>query len=106
MSPLALRRLLRTSQRRLGLAFAIAALAGAVLAHHGMPMDMHMAPATTCVAVLVLGFAVLRAVAVRVARPLPRVSFGRWGRAVGFPAPKTVPARAGPLYLRLGVIRR
>jgi hypothetical protein len=87
---------------------AFAALAGALTVHHGMPGDMHgMAAGAMCLAV-VAGTTAL-AVAVHRGRPAGAVrSFvsvavrdGIWvpparGRAV----------RAGPVFLRVQVLRR
>lgn len=102
-----MRRMLARSRRRLAVVVALVVLAGAVEAHHAMPMDMHaMSAAAVCLAVLAV--AVIATVAVGTVR-LPA-----WRRAVGWPMPVAFPievrgvaARAGPArFLRLRVLRR
>lgn len=108
MSPLRLRMSLRRSRRRLVVVLALLALGGAVAVHHAMP-DMHSMPGhTICLAVL--AGAALLAVGISAARDgrpvLPRPLLRLALRSLVIPAPRTVPARAGPIYLRLGVLRR
>lgn len=111
MSPLALRRLLRSSRGRLALLITFLALCGAIAAHHGMPMDMHGMPGgAVCLAVLGLGAIVAVAATIirRARRPwrAPWLLRGWRLAALRIPAPRTIPARAGPLYLRFSVLRR
>jgi hypothetical protein len=82
------------------------ATAGLVALHHAAPIAMHDMPAAAmCLAVVASGVAVARGIAglflQRFALPahwlLPLLWFTR---------PCSVPARAGPLYLRLAVLRR
>lgn len=106
MSLIRARRLLRRSRRHLTAAIVVVAAISLVALHHGVPMVMHEMPAAAvCLAVLGAGVAVASAAgAVFVARwalpadwLLPLLWFTR---------PRSVPARAGPLYLRLAVLRR
>ncbi len=107
MSPIALRGALRSSRRRLAVMLVLLGLGGAVAVHHGMPMDMHaMSGHTVCLALLAGGVLLVAAAAVAAAggaRPwaadlrMPVTSSGSWCRSV--------PARAGPVYLRLAVLR-
>jgi peptidoglycan/LPS O-acetylase OafA/YrhL len=107
MSPIALRGSLRSSRRRLAVVLVLLGLAGAVAVHHGMPMDMHAMPGHTVCLALLAGAALIVAGAARAAArvPRPRVAelqtpvrpLGAWCRSV--------PARAGPLYIRLVVLR-
>lgn len=95
------------SRRHLALLFAFFALAGAVEAHHGIPMDMHGMPAAA------MCLAVLGAVAIAVAA-VGGVIAVRWPRSAELAIPawrpspaRGVPARAGPpVFLRLSVLRR
>lgn len=106
MSAIHLRRLLRSTRRRLGLVMALLAIATLVALHHSAPMDTHAMPAAAvCLAVLGVGVAVAAAAALgfraRLALPV------NWLTPASCPAgPRSVPARAGPLYLRLTVLRR
>jgi hypothetical protein len=95
------------SRRRIAVVAALVVLAGAVEAHHAMPMDMHaMAAAAVCLGVL--GVAVIATVAIGAAL-MPA-----WGRAGDWSLPVTQPlevrgvaARAGPArFLRLRMLRR
>jgi hypothetical protein len=106
VSAVFIRRLLRRARWRLAAVVAVLAITGLVAAHHGMPMDMHAMPtAAVCLAVVGAGVAVAAAIGgvfpARLALP------GDW---VIPAAPRSwtrsVPARAGPLYLRLAVLRR
>jgi hypothetical protein len=107
VSPIAVRRFLTASRRRLALLLALLALCGVVEAHHGVPMDMHaMSAGVVCLAVAAAAIAVVAAVVgLLVAAWLRPVS---WALTRVRPlAPRSVPARAGPaLFLRLGVLRR
>lgn len=107
MTPLQLRRALRHSRRRLAILVVLLGLGGAVAVHHGMPMDMHAMPGQV-ICLAVLGAAALIAggsALLAGLRRLPRA------RDVGLPRtlvviqPRSVPARAGPLYLALSVFR-
>jgi hypothetical protein len=99
------RRLLHRSRRHLTAAIVVVAISLVAL-HHGVPMVMHEMPAAAvCLAVLGAGVAVASAAgAVFVARwALP----ANWLLPLlWFTRPRSVPARAGPLYLRLAVLRR
>lgn len=107
MSSLRLRRLLQRSRHHVALLFALLALAGAVEAHHGVPMDMHGMPAAA------LCLAVLGVVAIAVAA-VGGVLAMRWPRRLDIALPRSQPvavrgisARAGPpVFLRLRVLRR
>jgi hypothetical protein len=85
---------------------ALLAITGLVAMHHGAPMDMHAMPAAAvCLAVLGVGVAVAAVAAfgfrARLVLPVD------WLIPASWPAgPRSVPARAGPLYLRLAVLRR
>jgi hypothetical protein len=100
------RRLLCRSRRRLTLAAVLVATASLVALHHGVPMDMHEMPAAAvCLAVLGAGVAVATAAGalfvLRHALPVDWLLPVAW-----LTEPRSVPARAGPLYLRLAVLRR
>jgi hypothetical protein len=86
---------------------AMIAVAGAVAAHHSMPTDMHdMRAGIACVAVLGAGLAVAAAIRLLV---LPRTSAtpDAWRPTwTWIGAPQSAPVRAGPLFLRLQVLRR
>jgi hypothetical protein len=106
VSAIHLRQLLRRKRRRLGLVLALVAVTGLVALHHGAPMDMHAMPAAAvCLAVLGIGVAVAAASALgfrtRLALPADWLIPASWPTR-----PRSVPARAGPLYLRLAVLRR
>jgi len=104
VSPIRLRWLLRRSRRRVALVAIVVATAGLVALHHGMPMDTHEMPAAAmCLAVLGAGVAV--AMGVRAAFA-PRLALDWLAPVVWLSEPRSVPARAGPLYLRLSVLRR
>jgi hypothetical protein len=107
MSPLHLRRILRRSHRRVLVLLALLSVTGAFVVHHDMPMDMHgMSAGVACVAILAVGAVVAIGAAVTLLpRPwsLPTDLMSRHDRTV---APRSVPTRAGPLHLRLLVIRR
>ncbi len=107
MSPIALRGFLRSSRRRLAVVLVLFGLVGAVSVHHGMPMDMHAMPGhAVCLALLAGAALLVVGAAVSTVR-------GSRSRNVHLRAPVTpsgtwcrsVPARAGPLYLRLAVLR-
>ncbi len=107
MSPMSLRAALLSTRRRLAVVLVLICLAGAVAVHHGMPMDMHaMSGQTVCLALLAGGVLLAAGVAVATGRAprlhvaelsTPVTPSGTWCRSV--------PARAGPLYLRLAVLR-
>jgi hypothetical protein len=106
VSAIHLGRLLRRTRRRLGLAMALLAITSLVAMHHGAPMDMHAMPAAAvCLAVLGVGVAVAAAGAFGFRAPLALPA--DWLIPASWPiGPRSVPARAGPLYLRLAVLRR
>jgi hypothetical protein len=98
--------LLRRSRRRVTLAVVLIATTGLVALHHAMPMTMHQMPAAAvCLAVLGTGAAVATAAGASFA---PRLALPMdWLVPVFWPAePRSVPARAGPIYVRLTVLRR
>jgi hypothetical protein len=106
VSAIDLRRLLRRTRHRVGLVMALLAITGLVALHHGAPMDMHAMPAAAvCLAVLGVGLAAASAAAfgfqARLALPADWLIPASWPTG-----PRSVPARAGPLYLRLAVVRR
>lgn len=98
---------MRSSRRRVVLVIALVALAGAVVAHHDMPMDMHAMPAAVvCLAVLAAAGAIVVAIAALVTPAWLRTD-DRPTLPAGVREPRSVPARAGPpLFLRLAVLRR
>ncbi len=109
MSLISVHRAMRGARRRSALMLILLGLGGAVVVHHAMPMDMHAMPGhSVCLAVLAAGALLLAAAAVvrRAARTHPP-------RPVGFRVPRcrpvarrwSIPARAGPRFLRLGVLR-
>ncbi len=107
MSLISLRATLRSSRRRLAIVLILVGIGGAVTVHHAMPMNIHAMPGhAICMAVLAgtLLLAVATAVnraSARLPRPtnhvLPAARPEAWCRSV--------PARAGPLCLRLSVLR-
>jgi len=107
MSPMALREALRCSRRQLAIILVLLGLISAVSVHHGMPTDMHAMPGHAVCLALLVGAALLVAGAAVTSprgprsRPVdpqtPVTPSGTWCRSV--------PARAGPLYLRLAVLR-
>ncbi len=106
MSPLSLRRGLRRSRRRLAVLLVLLGLAGAVAVHHGMPMDMHMPGPAMCLAVLGGALVLFAGVALTSAFPRPPSATNlATPRALVVLSPRCAPARAGPLYLRLAVLR-
>ncbi|MDX6703059.1 MAG: hypothetical protein QOF26_3285 [Baekduia sp.] len=110
MSIISAHRLLRSARRRVVLAVALLVVGGALVAHHGVPaaMDIHAMPAAAmCLAVI--GTAVAAAGIVmladlgRLARPMAVL----WVlHAAPVSAPRSAPVRAGPLFVRLQVLRR
>jgi hypothetical protein len=106
VSVIRVRRVLRRSRRHVTLAVVLIATTGLVALHHGVPMGMHEMPAAAvCLAVLGAGVAVAGAVGPLLA---PRLALAvDWVvPIVWLTEPRSVPARAGPLYLRLAVLRR
>ncbi len=107
MSPMSLRAALRSSRRRLAVVLVLVGLAGAVAVHHAMPMDMHAMPGqTVCLALLAGGVLLIAGVALRTGRG-PRLHVAELSMPVTPSRTRcqSVPARAGPLYLRLAVLR-
>lgn len=81
-------------------------LLGAVVGHHGMPMDMHQMPAAAiCLAVLA-GAALVIAGAVASVNLAPCRVLAWDIPAAPVLGAQSVPARAGPLILRSVVLRR
>ncbi|HWH93878.1 MAG TPA: hypothetical protein VNT03_08450 [Baekduia sp.] len=108
MSLIAANRLLRRARRHLLVAAAVLVSAGAVAAHHGMPIDMHAMPAAAmCLAVLG-GAAVAAGSALVLAsrQALPRFSACWVPHQAPVGRPRSAPARAGPLFVCLQVLRR
>jgi hypothetical protein len=107
MSRLALRRVLSTSRGRVVVVVATLALVGAVVAHHSVPTDMHdMSAGVMCIAVVgaALGVAtVIGPLALPPVRSSPQAWRPSW---TWIGAPRSAPVRAGPLFLRLQVLRR
>lgn len=108
MTMIRLRAVLRTPRRRLLLLLAVLILGGAVFYHHAEPTDMDgMVGGALCLAVLGVGTALLISDASRRwlpewrALPLLRLQSTLWPSTL-----RSVPARAGPLFLRLSVLRR
>jgi hypothetical protein len=106
VSVIHVRRFLRRSRRHLAVAAILVATTGLVALHHGMPMAMHEMPAAAmCVAVLGASVAVAAGAGAlfvpRLALPVDWLVPVVW-----LTRPRSVPARAGPLYLRLAVLRR
>lgn len=114
VSAIRIRRLLRRRSRRLATAAALTVLLGAVTGHHLAPgtdmpgMDMHgVDAAAVCLAILAVATAGAAAVAAVLPVALPRPLASIAPRAVvRARRPLSVPARAGPRYLQLLVIRR
>jgi hypothetical protein len=108
MSIISIHRLLRSARRRLALVVALLVVSGAVVAHHGVPMDMHAMPAAAmCLAVI--GTAVLAAGAALLAvigAPMRAVATLWQPHPSPTRAPRSAPVRAGPLFVRLQVLRR
>jgi hypothetical protein len=100
------RGLLRRSRRRLAVAFVVVTATSLVTLHHGVPMDMHEMPAAAiCLAVLGAGVAVASAAGARFFARLP-LPVDWLVPLVWLTEPRSIPARAGPLYLHLAVLRR
>jgi hypothetical protein len=106
VSVIRVRRFVRRSRSHLALAVILIATTSLVALHHGLPMAMHEMPAAAvCLAVLGAGVVVASAAGASLARRLaPAVDW--LVPVVWLTAPRSVPARAGPLYLRLAVLRR
>ncbi|MDQ2895815.1 MAG: hypothetical protein M3Y09_09240 [Actinomycetota bacterium] len=107
MSPIALRGFLGSSRRRLAVLLVLFGLVGAVSVHHGMPMDMHAMPGhAVCLALLAGAVLLVAGAAVTAALgPRPRTIDVRTPMTPSGTWCRSVPARAGPLYLRLAVLR-
>ncbi|MGI8429021.1 MAG: hypothetical protein ACR2OB_06885 [Solirubrobacteraceae bacterium] len=85
---------------------ALTALAGAVVVHHSMPMEIQGTPGmpahTICLAVLGLAGIVVAAGFLAVCpASFPRFASAARLRSLIEPAPRSVPARAGPLSLQV-----
>lgn len=109
MSTMALRRAMARPRRRLAVALVLVAVATAVAVHHAPQTGMAPMPGhSVCLAILALGAGL--AAATRLARvavlALPRPLLRIPVPTLVVLAPRSVPARAGPLYLRLCVLRR
>jgi hypothetical protein len=103
---LRLRAALSRPRRRLLLVVAVLALVGLVVSHHVEPKGMDGMAGGICLAILAGGAALL------VSRPRPRrvpqlrPSRSRRPRRLPLVKPSLLPRqRAGPLYLRLSVLR-
>lgn len=108
MTMIQLRAVLRTPRRRVLLLLAVLILGSAVFYHHAEPTDMDgMVGGALCLAVLGGGTALVISGASR--RWLPELRALPPLRPKSLVRPLTlrsVPARAGPLFLRLSVLRR
>lgn len=109
MSALRLRSALRGARLRLLLLLVVLSLGGVTAYHHGEPSGMEgMVSGVVCLAVLLGDGATLLLSAALARWRLHRPdSSPRIPRSVAWISPaRGVPARAGPLYLRLSVLRR
>jgi hypothetical protein len=107
MSLLALRRVLGRSRCRVVVLVATIALVGAVAAHHSVPTDMHdMSAGVMCIAVLGAGIAVASAIGLLALRRMSATPSAWRPTWTWIGAPQSAPVRAGPLFLRLQVLRR
>ncbi len=108
MTVLRVREGLSTPRRRLAILAVLLALVGIVAYHHSEPSEMDgMALGAVCLAVLGGATAALAVEVLRVRLPRPPASQRPGLLFLTRPTPvRGIPARAGPLYLRLGVIRR
>ena len=108
MSIISAHRLLRSARRRVVLAVALLVVGGALVAHHGMPTDMHIMPAATmCLAVIGTTVAAARIALLVDLGQLRRPRAVLWvPHATPVSAPRSAPVRAGPLFVRLQVLRR
>ncbi len=89
--------MMRQPRRRAAVLLVMFSLLGAVVAHHGMPMDMHAMPAAAvCLAVLAGTALVAAASGAQSANLVPRRVLGWKLPAAPVHAPQSVPARAGP----------
>jgi hypothetical protein len=108
MTAVALRRAMSGPRRRFAVALALLSIGGAVAVHHAAPADMSsMAGHAICLAVLGAGLLAAGGVGVKrlraaaPARPVLRLM----PVTLVVLAPRSVAARAGPIYLRLRVLR-
>jgi hypothetical protein len=105
MSSLRLRTLVRRTRARIAVLVAVVALAGAVVAHHGVPtMDMHGMPAQAMLCLAVLGGALMVAAGVALVARVPVLRAARVvaPRVLCLPAsPLGLPARASPVRLQV-----
>ena len=100
-------RLLRSTRRRLAVALALLALGGVVAAHHGVVTDMHHMPAGAICLAILAGTAAVAVALGRVAVPATSGLTLIWTPVDALPPiARSVPARAGPIFLALAVIRR
>ena len=109
MSAIQIRRTLARRRRRITVLMVFVTLAGALALHHAAPSaDMHgMSEAAACLAVLAVGVAVAVVAAGACPVTLPRAPLRASLRAaVVARVPRARPPRAGPLFLRLRVVRR
>lgn len=103
-----LRRAMSGSRRRVVVALALLSLAGAVAVHHAAPSDMSaMTGHGICLAMLAGALVAAAAAGVKRLHTAPPVRAILRLVAVTLVvlAPRSAPARAGPLYLRLRVLR-
>jgi hypothetical protein len=95
----------RRPARRLAILLAVLVVGGAVASHHAMPGMPAIGAAATCLAVL--GSAVVAVGLIAPQRRLALRASDHRAPALRFvAAPRGVPARAGPVYLELLVLRR
>lgn len=105
MSPLAVQARLRRWRRHVAVLALVLFLGGVVAVHHG-PVGMRAMPGhTVCLFVLVVGAAVAAAI-----RVLPRRPWSRPAAVIALGSlivehPRAAPARAGPRFLDLRVLR-
>lgn len=108
MTALRLGGALRSPRRRPVLLLAVVVLGGAVAYHHVEPSGMDgMVAGALCLAVIGGGTALLLAEVLPRWRPALRALSSARPRPLSWiDATKASPARAGPLYLQLSVLRR
>jgi hypothetical protein len=94
-------------RRRIVVCLAVLVLLGAVAAHHALPSEMHGMPAAAICLAIIGGIAVIAPALAGRGQGHTRTSEPA-GQLVSLlvPEPRSVPARAGPLFLSLSVLRR
>ncbi|HEY0279116.1 MAG TPA: hypothetical protein VGC32_12690 [Solirubrobacterales bacterium] len=95
-------------RRRLWVVVAVLCLAGVLAYHHSVPSAMDgMSAGSVCLGVIGGGIALLAPALGERLRSLPGPPARRPSRApVRHLSPRAAPSRAGPIYLRLAVLRR